>query len=69
MSYYVYEDDETNYVRIHRGECRDCKWGEGKKGYRLDDNRWHGAFPDKASALAKARKTKRPIYECKICVP
>ncbi len=41
MTYYIYyAPDLSHHIRIHKGECGDCKYGRGKFGTRHD--RWHG---------------------------
>ena len=32
MNYWVYEDDPTNRVRIHKAACSRCKEGKGIRG-------------------------------------
>ncbi len=59
MSYWVYEDDPTNRVRIHKAECVYCNDGQGIKGARLTDNRWHGPYGTEQEAIDKARGTGR----------
>lgn len=59
MRYWVYEDDPTNRVRIHKSECRNCNDGQGIKGSRLTDNRWHGPFETQEEAIRQALGTGR----------
>ena len=59
MTYWVYEDDVTKWVRIHEASCRDCNDGRGRKGTRLPDNRWHGPFESQQAAIEKARSLNR----------
>ena len=70
MTFWVYEDDVTNSVRVHKASCLDCNYGKGKKGFRLPDNRWHGAFGTKREAIAKALSTgRREAKGCGNCLP
>lgn len=70
MSYWVYEDDPTNRVRIHKSECTYCNDGEGIKGSRLTDNRWHGPFQTEQEAIDRARRTgRRDAKGCGVCLP
>ena len=57
MAYWVYEDDPTKRVRVHRGTCTRCNNGRGMKGSRLPDNRWHGPFTILDAAIEKALNT------------
>ena len=60
MTYWVYEDDPTNRVRVHRATCGYCNDGQGVKGSRRSDNRWHGPFGTKQEAIELALSTGRP---------
>ena len=59
MTYWVYEDDPTNRVRVHRATCGYCNNGKGMKGSRLPDNRWHGPFGTEREAIELALSTGR----------
>ena len=59
MTYWVYEDDPTNRVRVHKATCGYCSDGKGIKGSRLPDNRWLGPFGTKQEAIDEALKTGR----------
>ena len=59
MSYWVYEDNPTNRARIHKAECVYCNDGQGIKGSRLADNRWHGPFETLEEAVRRAKRTGR----------
>ena len=54
MIYWVYEDDPSNKVRIHKATCGFCNDGKGIKGSRLPDNRLHEPFGDLEKAIDKA---------------
>ena len=58
MTYYwVYEDDSTNRARLHKATCCCCNDGQGMKGSRLPDNRWHGPFGTVREAIDCALST------------
>lgn len=59
MEYWVYEDNPTNRVRVHKAACGRCNHGQGMKGSRLPDNRWHGPFSTKQFAISRALRTGR----------
>ena len=68
MDYWVYEDDPTNRVSIHKAACRRCKEGQRKKGSRLPDNRWHGPFGTEQEAIKMALETgRRHAKGCWFC--
>jgi hypothetical protein len=75
-SFYVYEHviDRPVQLTIHRGRCRDCNYGEGKKGKaRRSDStraRWSPAFYslDTVRKYAKQKTGKAP-WHCKHCLP
>ena len=70
MNWWVYEDDVTKRVRVHRATCSDCNDGQGKSGSRLPDNRWHGPFPARQEAIDKALSTGRKDAKgCGNCLP
>ena len=52
MHYWVYEDDPTNRVRVHKAICSRCNDGQGLKGSRHLDNRWHGHLNPKGRPLS-----------------
>ena len=69
MTYWVYEDDATNSVRVHKAKCRWCNDGRGIKGSRLADNRWHGAFDTEREAIDKAiSRGRRDARGCWFCL-
>ena len=69
MTYWVYEDDPTNCVRVHKATCSFCNDGKGIKGSRLPDNRWHGPFETVQKACDKALSTGRlNIKGCGSCM-
>ena len=69
MTYWVYEDDRTNWVRVHEAKCRYCNDGKGIKGSRLPDNRWHGPFENDQEAITKAVSTgRRDVKGCGWCL-
>ena len=59
MTYWVYVDDPTNRVRVHRGSCSYCNDGRGMKESRLPDNRWHGPYATEREAIDIALMTGR----------
>lgn len=76
--FWVYEDDATNHVRIHRGDCPYCNHGRGLHNpkERKGDNRWYpdrtaqpNGFQSYAEAQAKANETGRPWKNGPICHP
>ena len=70
MRYWVYEDDPTNKAMVHEDSCRFCNYGNGVRGRRLSDNRWHGPFGSVEEAFAKARATNRSgVRGCSRCAP
>ena len=70
MNWWVYEDDDTNWVRVHRATCPDCNEGEGRYGSRRTDNRWHGPFPTRQEAIDKALSIGRKDAKgCGHCLP
>ncbi len=70
MAYWVYEDDPTRIVRVHRATCRYCNHGQGSKGSRLQDNRWHGPFGTLRKAIDLAVSTGRhDARGCRFCLP
>ena len=60
MSYWVYEDDPTKRVRVHKAGCSRCKNGRGMKGSRLPDNRWSGPYETEGQAVEQALRTGQP---------
>ena len=70
MDYWIYVDDPTNRVRVHRGSCKFCNHGTGVNATRRLDNRWEGPFsdPDDA-ATAAVRANKRDTKPCAHCLP
>ena len=69
MDYWVYEDHPTNRVRIHKAACSRCKEGQGIKGSRLPDNRWHGPFGTEQEAIKVALETgRRDAKGCWFCL-
>ena len=70
MSYWVYEDDPTNRVRVHQAKCRWCNDGKGTKGSRLADSRWQGPFNTEREAVEKALYCgRRDAAGCGSCLP
>ena len=69
MNYWVYEDDTTNRVRIHKAACSRCKEGQGMKRARLPDNRWHGPFKTEQEAIDVSLETgRRDAKGCWFCL-
>ena len=69
MTYWVYEDDPTNRARVHKATCSRCNEGQGMKGSRRPDNRWHGPFGTVREATGYARSTGRPDAKgCWFCL-
>ena len=70
MTYWVYEDDPTRIVRVHRAACTYCNYGHGSKGSRLQNNRWHGPFGTQQEAIDRAVSTGRhDVRGCRFCLP
>ncbi len=70
MNFYVYEDDPTKHVRVHRGSCTFCNNGKGRQPIRLPDNRWHGPFDTLSTAQSFAKGLNRKDTDaCPICLP
>ena len=68
--YWVYEDDSTNWARVHKGTCAYCNQGQGLHGSRLPVSRWHGPFLTREEAFSKLRATGRSNADgCKVCNP
>ena len=55
--YWIYEDDPSDYIRIHAGSCR---WVNNRKT-EMDDprNRWYDPFDTLDDAIAFARARRR----------
>lgn len=69
MNYYVYEDDMTDRVRVHTGDCGQCNEGKGKKPSRQPSNRWHGPFDTLTEAEAFAKTLhKKNTGNCGNCL-
>ena len=69
MEYYYYEDDSTNWVRVHEGSCRYCNHGQGRQGSRLPDNRWRGPYASPDLAMDNAQATgKYNVNYCGHCL-
>lgn len=69
MGYWVYEDDPTNRVRVHKASCSRCNDGRGMKESRLPDNRWRGPFGTEQEAVGEALKTgRRDARGCWFCL-
>ena len=69
MTYWVYEDDPTNRARVHKAKCSRCNDGQGMKGARLPDNRWHGLFGTEREAMDFALSTGRlDAKGCRFCL-
>ena len=69
MSFWVLENTQHNYAKIHRAECGYCKDGQGPRlGHT---GRWIGPFAPYAEALAAAKDTRRHTdsVNCKGCKP
>ena len=67
--YWVYEDDATNWVRVHKAICSRCNGGRGLKGSRHLDNRWYGPFETEGEAIECALNTGRTDAEgCWFCL-
>ena len=70
QTWWVYEDDATNYARIHLGDCSFCNNGIGVRESRLPNNRWHGSFNNLEEAIQKAMNTDaNNIAGCGVCQP
>lgn len=70
MAWWVYEDDSTNWVRVHAGACRFCNDGRGVYPDRLPVSRWHGPFETKQAAIGMAASTgRKDAAGCGICLP
>ena len=59
MTYWVYEDDQTDWVRVHKETCIYCNDGQGRHRSRLPDNRWYGPCPTVRDAIDRALSTGR----------
>ena len=69
MTYWVYEDDQTDRARVHKATCSRCNDGRGLKGSRLPDNRWHGPFGTEREAIDRALSTDRSDAKgCRFCL-
>ena len=69
MTYWVYEDDPTSSVRVHRATCGFCNDGRGLRGSRRPDNRWHGPFETEREAVTVALGTGRAdVMGCRSCL-
>ena len=69
MTYWVYEDDPTNRVRVHKATCGHRNDGKGTKGSRLSNNRWLGPFETEQEAIDEALKTGRgDVRGCGSCL-
>lgn len=69
MNFYVYEDDQTERVRVHTGRCGQCHEGKGKKPSRQPSNRWHGPYATLADARAFAKTLqKKDTDVCGTCL-
>ena len=70
-SFYVYDNWTTGRTRIHRGECRNCRYGQGMANKSSSPNgRWHGPLYDLNEARVLARQMGRTkSLECRKCLP
>ncbi len=68
MSFYILENTQHNYVKIHRGSCPSCKCGKGPiEGHT---GNWSSEFQTYQQALNASRKINRPLANhCKRCHP
>ncbi len=69
MPFWVLENTNHNYVKIHRAECGCCKDGQGPRAGHT--GLWLGPFANYTEALATARNTNRRSYsiDCRRCNP
>ena len=70
MTYWIYEDVVTNRARVHESTCPYCKDGQGTRGSRLSNNRWHGPYTtlDEATSVA-LKMERRDTKGCGHCLP
>ena len=59
MTYWVYEDNPTDRVRVHKATCSRCNDVQGVKGSRRSDNRCRGSFGTEREAIDCALSTGR----------
>ena len=71
MNWWVYEDDATSWVRVHRAICEHCNDGRGRYATRLAPTT-AGTVPTRREqeAIDKALSTgKRDVKGCGTCLP
>lgn len=77
-SFYHYKNYPSNYVRIHKGECGHCSFGEGVQNNILEDDNgeWSTGFDTYEEVLKDANKTvifmprsNARVHNCSICNP
>lgn len=65
--FWVYEDDPTNWARVHKKSCRYCT-PCGRRDETV--NRWHGPFASRDAAFVAMRALgKRNARGCGACNP
>ena len=65
--FWVYEDDITNWARVHKSSCVHCNPGRQRNE---NENRWYGPFPSREMAfVAMMARGKRNARGCGVCKP
>jgi hypothetical protein len=71
MAYYVYENWHRRRALLHRGDCNNCKNGQGKQPYDSGNNgKWHGPIDSRSAAMSLMRGFGYgDIGQCQVCKP
>ena len=71
MSYFVYENDRSNYTLVHWEYCGN-QWVHKAINTPTHerDRRWRGPYPTIELAETVARRTRAgEVRRCKVCLP
>lgn len=69
MDFYVYQNWHRERARLHRGECRHCREGQGSQPVDSGRNgKWHGPIEErKAAQLLLDSFGYADAKECPFC--
>lgn len=64
-SYWIYEDLPTSKATVHRGDCRYCTNGTGRRGDRNEaENWWHGPYASVEQLKTAPRRANSALHPC-----
>ena len=65
---YAYENRPHRRVTVHLGECRECNYGQGKRGTGPTANGSWTGYTSVEEAIAAAAMLQPLVRLCKICL-